>query len=138
MNLLWYHQALLVTKMVCLVIKKNNNNTIKYWKYNVNRWQNYCWKIDLNNDKSDVLLYAFAFSRFESITIPSSVVNFGIRWRFELLNLKNISIIPYKEKNICYYDDTFILGKSYLKSDVYYILLFVKPDIIYVFIPSLI
>lgn len=99
-------------------------------------------KIDSISIKSSKLRkigkFAFSFSSFESLTIPSCIEKFEIGWYNELLNLKNISIIPYKEKNICYYDNKFILGKSDLKSDVYDNLCFVKSDIKYAFIPSFI
>lgn len=73
--------------------------------------------------------YAFCSSSIEKLIIPSSIVEFKEGWCCKTANLNNITIIPNKEKNLIYYEDKFILGKSDLKSDIYDILYFSRRDI---------
>ncbi|KAK8835695.1 hypothetical protein M9Y10_042292 [Tritrichomonas musculus] len=81
---------------------------------------------------------AFCMATIESLTIPSSVVSFEERWCDKTFKLTKIKIIENETKNICYYDDKFIIGKSDQKSDNYDLLLFARRDIETANIPSFI
>lgn len=79
---------------------------------------------------------AFSIPSLETLTIPSSVSNFGEGWIDMASKLKEIRIINNGVNNIKYIDDNFIVGKSNPKNDEYDILCFVKRNIKEAIIPS--
>ncbi|KAK8840508.1 hypothetical protein M9Y10_030716 [Tritrichomonas musculus] len=81
---------------------------------------------------------AFKDSTLKSLSIPSSASQFEYEWCDRTYELNDITIIECDEKNIIYYDDKFIIGKSNLGSDIYDVLLFARRDIENVTIPSFI
>ena len=79
---------------------------------------------------------AFRGFSIDSISLPSSIEILKSHCFYRVLDIEKI---PNKnQKNICYYEDKFILGKSDLESDVFEVLIFVKRNIENVIIPSFI
>lgn len=80
----------------------------------------------------------FKRSSIETISIPSSVVEICNDSLASTRRLTNIKIIDREEKNISFYDDSFIIGKSTLEQDDYDTLIVARKDIKTVTIPSFI
>lgn len=98
-----------------------------------------CVEFCENSELETIENKAFDTCQIEKISFPSSVVDLKEEWCSGLKNLTDITIFSNKnKKNIIYYDDKFILGKSDPKSDIYDILLFARRDIEKVVIPSFI
>ena len=81
---------------------------------------------------------AFYSSMIETIIIPSSVRELKSGWCNELYQLTKFTIMPREIENIKNYNDTFIIGKSDIKSDIFDVLLFARRDLKTVEIPSFI
>lgn len=71
----------------------------------------------------------FAFSRIESISIPSSLTVLEDGWCSQTPRLTEIKVTVNEKQNILYFEDKAILGKSDKNSDVFDVLFFVKRDI---------
>lgn len=102
-----------------------------------------CYKIkkisfEKNSELKKIEKFAFCRSSLENLSIPSSVEILNDDWCYKTDNLINIQIIECSQKNIFYYDDKFILGKSDLKSEIFDVLLFARRNIKVVSIPSFI
>ena len=81
---------------------------------------------------------AFALSSIECLIIPSSVCQFEDGWCNTTLKLTQIKIIENEIKNIVYYEDKFLIGKSDKKSDNFDSLYFARRDLTSATIPSFI
>lgn len=79
---------------------------------------------------------AFCGSTIGKLTIPSSFDKFEDEWCCDTNNLVDIVVMKQQVENITYYDDSFILGKTDLKSDVFDILYFAQRNVVNVTIPS--
>lgn len=90
-----------------------------------------------NSKLQRIFSNAFMGSSIDSLTLPSSAI-LKYNWCDNIENLKYIKIIDNETRNITYYDDKFILGKSNLNSDVFDVLLFARRDIEEADIPSFI
>lgn len=82
--------------------------------------------------------YAFCYSSIKKLSIPSSVAELKEGWCLGTTNLTDIEVYPAMEQNIAYYNDSFIIGKSDIKSDIYDILYFARRDIEIAMIPPFI
>ncbi|KAK8843683.1 hypothetical protein M9Y10_024746 [Tritrichomonas musculus] len=70
-----------------------------------------------------------------TLYIPASVVELKTGWCWCTDYLNNIYLSP-KSKNFAYIENTFLVGKSDKKSDVFDLLFFVRRDVRHVTIPS--
>ena len=78
---------------------------------------------------------SFWNSSIKSIEFPSCPIEFKDGWCSGLRNLTEIKMRP-SNKNFIYIDNKFLLGKSYVGSDIYDVLLFARRDIKEALIPS--
>ena len=79
---------------------------------------------------------AFYSSTIESIAIPS---NLGyLTGVFDVDNLQTIKIIPKEKQKYSFYNNSYLLKKSDIKSDVFDLLVFARRDIRNAIIPSFI
>lgn len=81
--------------------------------------------------------FSFRSSPIESIEIPSNIMQLKEGWCCGAVNLKEVKIVQKEVQNIIFYNK-FILGKSYLKSELYDILYFAPLDIMTATIPPFI
>lgn len=79
---------------------------------------------------------AFSSSPISTLSILSCVEVFQEGWCFNTVNLAKISIIPAKKKNIFYFDNKFIIGKTSLNSNNFDLLIFAQRCIENAIIPS--
>ena len=63
-----------------------------------------------------------------SVSIPSSVESIGGGVFAKCFKLNQIKIVPFKEKNINYLENNFLVSKTDLSSDIYDNLLWVNPN----------
>lgn len=97
-----------------------------------------CVECALHSELETIEGSAFIFSSIERISIPSSVKELQDGWCSETLKLRKISVFENGQKNISYFDDKYIVGKSDNKSDEYDVLIFARRNIIYAKIPPFI
>ena len=95
-------------------------------------------EFDENSEIKIIEKRAFAKSMISSLTIPSSVVDIHERCFFGTRSLTNINIIEKNEKNILYYDNSFIIGKSSPDQKNFDVLIVARRNIEKVTIPSFI
>ncbi|KAK8838471.1 beta-1,3-glucan linked protein [Tritrichomonas musculus] len=104
----------------------------------------YCENLEELNFSKDSELVSFerslfSYSSLKKLTIPSNIANIDEGCWMTTTNIKKIDIFLNKnEKNILYFDDKFILGKSDHSSDVFDVLIFARRDIKEAKIPSFI
>lgn len=75
---------------------------------------------------------AFSNSSLETLSMPFLITSndlFKNGWCCQTLNLNNISILKDDRNQISYFNDSFIIGKSDSKSDIFDFLLFARRDI---------
>lgn len=97
-----------------------------------------CLEFSQGSKLNSIGSYAFCYCPIQSITLPSSFDGFEKSWCFGVRSLKNINIYHSNEENIMYYDDSFILGKSDKKSDIFDIIILSRRNIKNIVIPSFI
>ncbi|KAK8871348.1 hypothetical protein M9Y10_007069 [Tritrichomonas musculus] len=95
-------------------------------------------KIDSIKFLSDIVNFSMGFlnySKITSITIPVSLEEFQINSHFNTPSLTTIKVPP-TNKNFIFYDNSYLIGKSDKKSDIFDVLYFVRRNIEFAFIPS--
>lgn len=97
-------------------------------------------KIEFQKNSELELIDEFAFNdtKLESISIPSNVVEIKTNCFCRTPQLNQIKVIPNKIQNIAYYNDSFIIGKSSLESNIFDIIIVARRNIEKVIIPSFI
>ena len=103
----------------------------------------YCKKLQKiefqeNSELQKIEDYAFCNSSLKSISIPSSIVEIKEHSFMNTENMTNIKVIPNKIKNIDFYDDSFIIGKSLPNQKNFDVLIASRRDIKKAVIPSFI
>lgn len=92
-------------------------------------------EIPPNSELETIGYYAFHEILIDSISIPSSIINLKSGWCCSTPKLNNIKILPRSEKNVVYYENKILLGKSDLNSENYDVLHFANRNIQSVTIP---
>lgn len=93
----------------------------EYSLYNCSKLKNI--EIPLNTQLKKIGRHAFSSSLIESISIPTSVELMD-NWCSRTSKLIKVNLIPRKEKNIGYYKNKFIIGKTNPKQDNFNVFLF--------------
>lgn len=91
-----------------------------------------------NSELKIIGSFAFFGTSLQYLSIPSSMVDFKEGWCCETPKLTDINIFQNGNQNIMLYENTFILGKSSLKSDTFDVLIFARRDIVNAVIPPFI
>ncbi|KAK8836917.1 hypothetical protein M9Y10_037443 [Tritrichomonas musculus] len=73
----------------------------------------------------------------EEVSIPDNVFEFSDAWCAQTVKLTKVKISP-KNKNLIFYEDKYLIGKSDRKSDIFDILYFARRDIEKAIIPPFI
>ena len=95
------------------------------------------FEIDENSELSYVGSLVFSSSSIENFTIPSKLENFEYSWCEETQKLNNVNVSKHNKK-FMKYENSFILSKSDLDSEIYDTLFFSPRNIEKVLIPSFI
>lgn len=94
-------------------------------------------KLEITSSSDNITIDGYSISnQIEEISIPSNA-NFKDNWCFYLSKNK-IQIVENKNKNIQYYDNKLIIGKSDINSDEFDVLLYANRDLETVIIPPFI
>ncbi|KAK8841588.1 hypothetical protein M9Y10_027213 [Tritrichomonas musculus] len=94
--------------------------------------------IELPSELRFIDSFSFNFCSIERMTLPSTIEKFNEDWQTNLDGPDIIRIFPHKQQNIVYYNNSFILGKSDTKSDIFDVLIFAHKNITNAIIPSFI
>lgn len=80
--------------------------------------------------------FSFYDSSIDHMSIPSSIIEIKEGWCCGLINLNELKILPRKEVNVQWIDNSILIGKSDVKSDIFDLLIFARRNIEEVTIPA--
>ncbi|KAK8845986.1 hypothetical protein M9Y10_020924 [Tritrichomonas musculus] len=92
----------------------------------------FCEGSELKTIEKDAFFYSF----IDTLFIPSSVEELKKGWCSGMNSLYTIVVVPNDKENVTLYDDKLLLGKSFLDSDEFDILLLACRDVEEVKVPS--